>query len=443
MKRILISILTIGLVGGAGFAVTRAFFSDTEVSAGNTFTAGELDLKIDNTSYLNGQAYLGSTWALADLDDNNGPAAGKYLFFNFNDLKPDDEGEDTISLHVANDAYACMSIAKTEDDDETCTEPELADDPTCNEEDTDLLDGELGGLLNFIFWNDDGDNVLEDNETVFKQGTAASLFDGTTWTLADSASNIWTGVAGPIPAGQTYNIGKSWCFGTLTPNPVAAGQGVSPIIGSGVNCDGTVLNNASQTDKFMANIEFTAVQSRSNPNFLCTPTIACEEVWADSVEANDQGTRKDSTPVLASRSDATKALVAQTLGNVYDSPVVEGTFYSLGFKIGNAEGGSIVVEFNNPIYPVAGANNDIQIFEVTGGTVYPDETVKVEASQNAGGPWTLLSSAAIRDEALDISPLPSAKFIRITDVSNINDYESIADAYDLDGVKAFCGSNTD
>src|SRR3989338_10119894 len=120
MKRILLSLLIIGLVSGVGFAATQAFFSDTEVSANNTFTAGELDLKVDNTCYYNGLAckpVLGPddtllgystwsptegrggdpngdrctcTWGLKDLGEGD-------LFFDFNDLKPDDESEDTIS----------------------------------------------------------------------------------------------------------------------------------------------------------------------------------------------------------------------------------------------------------------------------------------------------------------------------------------------------------
>ena len=273
MRKILGRILILGVLVTGALYVTNAFFSDTETSTGNTFAAGELDLEIDNTSYLNGSPYPGTTWQLASLNDGNGPAHGSYLFFNFNDLKPDDEGEDTISLHVKNDSYACMSITKTEDDDETCTEPEQTDDPTCNEPDTDLLDGELGGLLHFIFWADDGDNVLEDDETIFRQGLAGTLFDGAIWPLADSLDNIWEPSPGQMLANQTYYIGKAWCFGTLTTDPIAAGQGVNPTVDSGVNCDGTTLNNASQTDKFMADIAFSAVQARHNGNFVCTPGV--------------------------------------------------------------------------------------------------------------------------------------------------------------------------
>lgn len=47
MKKILLSILTIGLVISVVVGVSRAYFSDTETSTDNTFTAGTLDLDID------------------------------------------------------------------------------------------------------------------------------------------------------------------------------------------------------------------------------------------------------------------------------------------------------------------------------------------------------------------------------------------------------------
>jgi predicted ribosomally synthesized peptide with SipW-like signal peptide len=262
VRRIFLSIITIFSIIVLAIGVSNAFFSDTETSSGNTFMAGELDLEIDNTSYYNGEEYPGTTWQLASLDDGQGPGPeGSYLFFNFTDLKPDDEGEDTISLHVENDAYACMTITKTADDDVTCTEPENSDDPNCEDPGEGL--GELGGLLNFAFWNDDGDNVLETHETVFKEGTATTLFDGAIWTLADSLSNIWN-VTGPMLADQTYYVGKAWCFGDLTLNPVPSGEGENPTVDSGVLCDGATLDNASQTDMLLADIEFTAVQARHN-----------------------------------------------------------------------------------------------------------------------------------------------------------------------------------
>lgn len=44
-KKILISLSVIGAVAAIAVGGTIAYFSDTETSTGNTFTAGELDLK--------------------------------------------------------------------------------------------------------------------------------------------------------------------------------------------------------------------------------------------------------------------------------------------------------------------------------------------------------------------------------------------------------------
>jgi predicted ribosomally synthesized peptide with SipW-like signal peptide len=50
MKKIILSLAVLVLVGGGVFGVTRAYFSDTETSVGNVFTSGTLDLQIDSDS---------------------------------------------------------------------------------------------------------------------------------------------------------------------------------------------------------------------------------------------------------------------------------------------------------------------------------------------------------------------------------------------------------
>ena len=100
MPRIILSLALITLVTGAlAFGATNAFFSDSEVSTANVFTAGSIDLKVDNSSYYNGVFNPATSWEPLNLDEST-------KFFDFDDLKPDDFGEDTISLHVeTNDAY--------------------------------------------------------------------------------------------------------------------------------------------------------------------------------------------------------------------------------------------------------------------------------------------------------------------------------------------------
>src|SRR3989344_2093922 len=121
MKKIIASgsvlLGVLAIVAGA----TTAFYSDVERSNGNTLAAGIIDLTVDNESYYNGALSELTTWTVpVDLD-----TSGK-LFFNFTDLKPDDEGEDTISLHVGtNDAYLCMDLTLTTDDDRSSNDPEL------------------------------------------------------------------------------------------------------------------------------------------------------------------------------------------------------------------------------------------------------------------------------------------------------------------------------
>ena len=274
MKKILLSSALILFVGGAlALGGTGAFFSDTELSSGNTFTAGAIDLKIDNHSYYNGVLNATTTWALRDLTVEK--------FFDFPDLKPGDTGEDTISLHVdTNDAYLCANVKLTSNDENGRNEPEALVDST---DGTGVGPGmgELASSVNFVWWADDGDNVLENNEKVISQGPigALGLQGSTTVALADSNTNIWTGVPGPVPGAQTLYIGKAWCFGTigqapLTQDGVGSTSPRTPANSTGgITCNGAGLNNSTQTDSLTADVKFTAVQSRNNGGFLCVPPV--------------------------------------------------------------------------------------------------------------------------------------------------------------------------
>lgn len=276
MRRVIQGIVLISVIALATLRLTSAFFSDTETSEGNVLAAGAIDLLIDNESYYNGVFNQDTSWG--QLEPEN---LTNQLFFDFDDLKPSDYGEDTISIHVNdNDAWACMDVTLTKNDDNTCTEPELIDDPDCNDPDEDPLDGELAQNVNFIWWADDGDNVLEEDENVFEEGNTADIFDGEPWTLADSTGNVWD-EDGPIPGDETVFIAKAWCFGTLTPSPLPQSNYSGPDQDNNTNtvagepadggylCSGASLNNATQTDVIMADVNFSAVQSRNNPDFLC------------------------------------------------------------------------------------------------------------------------------------------------------------------------------
>lgn len=159
----------IAAVAAVVVGATTAYFSDTETSTGNTFTAGSLDLKIDSEQHYNGNVcklndqgswiWVGNnpypvpetpcdgSWAEADL--------GAHKFFNFSDLKPGDWGENTISLHVYNnDAWGNMQIKFSKNLDNTCTEPENSVDATCS--DAEPMPGELLSNMTFKTWLDQG-----------------------------------------------------------------------------------------------------------------------------------------------------------------------------------------------------------------------------------------------------------------------------------------------
>ncbi len=64
-KRILISLSVIGIVAAIVIGGTVAYFSDTETSTGNTFTAGILDLKIRDQDEAYGDGVT-ATWMAED-----------------------------------------------------------------------------------------------------------------------------------------------------------------------------------------------------------------------------------------------------------------------------------------------------------------------------------------------------------------------------------------
>ena len=253
-------------VGAVVIGATGAFFSDTETSTGNTFTAGAIDLQIDNESYysaIDGLVSTTTSWLQKDLVDGD-------WFFHFEDLKPGDWGEDTISLHVNNnDAYACVDVRLDSNDENEQTEPELTDEG----QDNDGI-GELANRVDFIWWADDGDNVRESDEPLLDAGPLGNLNVGqvATVALADSTGGIFNG---PLTGDQVYYIGKAWCFGGfdqawLDTPPTQDGQNdlISPITNP-VECSGAGEDNSTQTDSLTATISFLAVQSRNNSEFEC------------------------------------------------------------------------------------------------------------------------------------------------------------------------------
>jgi predicted ribosomally synthesized peptide with SipW-like signal peptide len=303
MKPIVTSVGMIVFVAAIVAGGTGAFFSDTETSTGNVFTAGAIDLTVDSTQHYNNAVCVLNTqteeipgdyyWQLEPgevLDNPQYPVIGTacdgtwlatnlgaHKFFNFLDVKPGDTGENTISLHVDNnDAYACIDVSITKNDDVTCTEPENDAEGTttpCNTDGLPDFDGELAQNLEFFAWLDDGavdgfqnatttvdategDNIWQAGELpLFTNiiGPASDALDGESYTLADP-------IIGALVGSTTYYIGLEWCAGDLT----TSGPGL-------LSCDGSTMGNDAQTDSMVADFAFRVEQARNNPNFSCTP----------------------------------------------------------------------------------------------------------------------------------------------------------------------------
>jgi len=267
MKKILLSLSMIAVVGVVVAGATGAFFSDTETSTGNTFTAGAIDLKVDSEQHYNGHECIANTQntdgvggSIPDFVWSTGtnpyPVAGTACggtwgqtagldivseqFFNFGDIKPGDEGENTISLHVINnDAYVCATVSNLTSLDNLETEPEaLVDNSTSDTE------GELDNEMLWTIWRDDGDNVQEVD-------TADTTVDETTL-LSGNPTNGWLAVydsttpTGPLLGGNTGYLGVSWTL------PGTSG-------------------NETQTDSLTGDISFSVVQSRNNLGYTCNP----------------------------------------------------------------------------------------------------------------------------------------------------------------------------
>jgi predicted ribosomally synthesized peptide with SipW-like signal peptide len=268
LKRIALSISLMAFAGVLVYGATGAFFSDSETSTGNTFTAGDIDLKIDNESYVTNNAGTlvaspANSWEISDLTNQ--------LFFSFGDVKPGDVGEDTISVHAGtNDAFACMAAAITSTPENTLVDPEVdAGDagPAAGN------NGELQNYLNFTFWNDDGDNVYEVGETQITQltGPASTIFNGAWAPIVGSTTTA-------IPGNTTQYVAKAWCFGTLALGSITQdglgklpGSTNGPLVrGTGVTCNGSGSNNIAQTDGVVVDVSFQAVQARNNGQFTCS-----------------------------------------------------------------------------------------------------------------------------------------------------------------------------
>jgi hypothetical protein len=148
----------------------------------------------------------------------------KDVFYNFNDVKPGDQGTDVISLHVtSNDAYACLL--------------------------TTSATGSLDSLIKGFAWEDtNGDGVYDMSESPL-YGPNAPL------SLLLASINI--------PGNSGKNVGVAWCAG----NQAVDANHV-------ITCDGSGSNNQYQNASLWLSMTGYAEQVRNNSSFTCTGAAA-------------------------------------------------------------------------------------------------------------------------------------------------------------------------
>ena len=167
MSKIALSLVMIAAVGAIVIGATGAYFSDTEASVGNTFTAGTLDLNIQG-------------------DDLN------VIIFNVDDLATGSSGFGQVDLkNVGNlDGFLDISFLNFVNDDMLCNDPESDVEATCGDGEGELLEN-----LDILACLDDGDSscgdVVGDIEIYNGKASGLGLDELTDYALANSAEKTF------------------------------------------------------------------------------------------------------------------------------------------------------------------------------------------------------------------------------------------------------------
>ncbi|WP_340153657.1 choice-of-anchor D domain-containing protein [uncultured Marivirga sp.] len=206
----------------------------------------------------------------------------------------------------------------------------------------------------------------------------------------------------PYALGGDFNSGSSFY-------PVAFPMGINTITATPYTG-----NNGTGKVGTALTVEFEVIDNQ--PDFC----------YGESVTDFQPGNRKNGRTLPQSRSNPEKALGQPQENDNYN-------FVTLGF------GGSITIELGCEVMDHEG--NDLLIVETSfrdsdrSCGQYP-EKAKVEASLD-GENWVTIAEEICRDGEVDLANggLTTAKYIRINDISNPDDFQGgNADGYDLDGI---------
>jgi len=190
-------VVLLALVGGG----TWALFSDTETSTGNQFTAGIIDLEIDSD---------GDTTFSAQDD----PLPKIFEYLPANDIKPGDNGEVTLSLHLktdSNNADLWMQVQSLANVGGLNPEPE-------QEAESGGVDDDIAAEILVTLWVDEGaiagwqgtgeDTTEGDN--IYQATDEDILYDGTLSGLTAAGVSGKISVWEDAQASQTIYVGWTW-----------------------------------------------------------------------------------------------------------------------------------------------------------------------------------------------------------------------------------------
>lgn len=151
MKRLLLSLSMLGMASILAIGATTAYFSDTEISSANTFTAGTLDLKLDN----------------GDVN---------VIKFSINNMSPGNQPTGSWKLTNAGSLNGYLDIENIliTSKENGCTEPEGVLDSTCGN--PGIGEGELQDLVNLRLYVDkDKDGYWSTGDYMIYNGATGSI----------------------------------------------------------------------------------------------------------------------------------------------------------------------------------------------------------------------------------------------------------------------------
>ena len=191
MKKVIISLMTIGLVMAFMGAGVYALFSDTETASGNTFTAGTLNLQVGSADPCTDKV------TLSNIKPTDANTAATWLIKNLGSLSGNLD----------------ITVGAITNNENTITEPEAAAG------DVTTPGGELGGLLTVAFWMDaDKSGTWTSGDYYLKSdGTKVSWVSGTTvppaaYATLNSFPHTWSSVQAVTATSDAGNFRVEYNF---------------------------------------------------------------------------------------------------------------------------------------------------------------------------------------------------------------------------------------